>query len=146
MKKWTLIAITVLLGYAWAGFDGRLAISTTVSAQATGGRVFELRTYTAHPGQFEAMKARFRQHILPLFKKHGLELVGFWTYADPPGSENTLVYVLAHPSRAAAERNWRAFIADPVRVKVWEDTEKGGPINLKVESVFLNAFDASPIK
>ena len=146
MKKWILIGIAVLMGYGSAGFDGRLAISTTLSAQATAGRVFELRTYTAHPGKFEAMKARFREHILPLFKKHGLELVGFWTYADPPGSGNTLVYVLAHPSRAAAEKNWKAFIADPVRVKAWADTEKDGPINLKVESVYLNAFDGSPIK
>ena len=146
MKKWILIGIAVLVGYVSAGVDGRPAISTTLSAQTAAGRVFELRTYTAHPGKFEAMKARFREHILPLFKKHGLELVGFWTYADLPGSENTLVYVLAHPSRAAAEKNWKAFIADPVRVKAWADTEKDGPINLKVESVYLNAFDGSPIK
>ena len=108
--------------------------------------MFELRTYTAHPGKFEAMKARFRQHILPLFKKHKLELIGFWTYADAPGAENTLVYILAHPSREAAAVNWKTFIADPERVKVWAETEKDGPINLKVESVYLNAFDASPIK
>jgi hypothetical protein len=147
MKKMILIAMLILTGCAWAGFNGRPAIlSTTLSAQATAGRVFELRTYTAHPGKFEAMKARFRQHILPLFKKHKLELVGFWTYADPPGSENTLVYILAHPSREAAAANWKAFLADPERVKVWEQTEKDGPINLKVDSVFLKAFDASPIK
>lgn len=121
-------------------------LAAPVAEEQAGGRVFELRTYTAHPGKFEAMKARFRQHILPLFKKHNLELVAFWTYADPPASENTLVYVLAHASRAAAAKNWEAFLADPVRVKVWADTEKDGPINLKVESVFLNAFDASPIK
>jgi hypothetical protein len=92
------------------------------------------------------MTARFRDHIVPLFAKHNLRLVGFWTYADAPASGNTLVYILSHESRAAAERNWAAFLADPVRVKVWEDTEKDGPINLKVESVFINAIDFSPIK
>jgi hypothetical protein len=119
--------------------------SMTASAQSAP-RVFELRTYTAHPGKFEAMKARFRDHIIPLFKKHGLTLIGFWTYADAPGSENTLVYVLAHQSREEAKKNWAAFLADPVRQKVWAETEKDGPINLKVESVFLNPVDFSPIR
>jgi hypothetical protein len=147
MKKWNWIAVAILAGFVGAGVvGGLLSLSATMSAQTTGTRVFELRTYTAQPGKFEAMKARFRQHILPLFKKHNLELVAFWTYADPPGSENTLVYVLAHPSRAAAATNWKAFIGDPERLKVWAETEKDGPINLKVDSVYLNAFDASPIK
>ena len=117
------------------------------AAQAQGGdRVFELRTYTAQPGKFDAMKNRFRDHIIPLFKKHDMTLIGFWTPADAPASENTLIYVLAHPSREAAKKNWDAFRADPERVKVWAETEKDGPINLKVDSVYLNALDFSPIK
>ena len=116
-----------------------------MSAQAAN-RVFELRTYTAHPGKFAAMQARFRDHIIPLFKKHNLTVIGFWTYADPPGAENTLVYVLAHESREAAKKNWAAFLADPVRVTVWAETEKDGPINLKVDSVYLNPTDFSPVK
>jgi hypothetical protein len=146
MKRYVSIAAFILTATVWTGFDGRTPLSSALAAQAPSGRVFELRTYTAHPGKFEAMKARFREHILPLFKKHNLELVGFWTYADAPGSENTLVYVLAHPSRAAAAANWKAFSSDPERLRVWKETEKDGPINLKVESVYLNAFDASPIK
>jgi hypothetical protein len=147
MKRLVLVGIVMVAALAWTGTRDWSGVgSTTVSAQAAGGRVFELRTYTAHPGKFEAMKARFRQHILPLFKKHKMELVGFWTYADAPLSGNTLVYVLAHPSREAAAANWKAFQADPEKIKVWAETEKDGPINLKVESVYLNAFDASPIK
>jgi hypothetical protein len=90
--------------------------------------LFELRTYTANPGKFEAMKARFREHIIPLFGKHGLTLIGFWTYADSPASANTLVYILAHENRAAAERNWAASLADPVRQRVWQETEAEDPI------------------
>jgi hypothetical protein len=111
-----------------------------------GDRVFELRTYTAQPGKFEAMKNRFRDHIVPLFKKHNMELIGFWTPADGPTAENTLIYVLAHQSREAAKKNWDAFRADPERAKVWAETEKDGPINLKVESVYMNALDFSPVK
>ncbi len=109
--------------------------------------MFELRTYTAQPGKFEAMKGRFKEHIVPtMFPKYNMTLVGFWTAIDAPFSENTLVYILAHPSREAAQANWDAFRAGPERAKVWAETEKDGPINLKVESVFLNPIDFSPIK
>jgi hypothetical protein len=72
--------------------------------------------------------------------------VGFWSPADGPASENMLIYVLAHESREAAKKNWAAFSADPVRKQVWADTEKDGPINMKVESVYMNPTDFSPIK
>lgn len=113
---------------------------------AQSGRVFELRTYTAQPGKFDAMKARFEKSILALFKKHNLEVVGFWAAADAPASSNTLIYILAHRSREDATKNWAAFMADPERLKVWAETEKDGPINLKVESVYMDSLPWSPIK
>lgn len=122
-----------------------LVFASTIGAQAPP-RVFELRIYTAQPGKFEAMKARFREHIIPLFKKHGMEVVGFWTAADAPKSADTLTYILAFPSREAAQKSWDAFRADPERARVWATTEKDGPINLKVESMFVNPIDFSPIK
>ena len=146
MAKSQWMAAGVVVGWVAAGMVGlQPAAPTEVSAQ-TPTRVFELRTYTANPGKFDAMKARFRDHIIPLFKKHNLTVVGFWTYADPPASENTLVYVLAHDSREAAKKNWAAFSADPTRKQVWAETEKDGPINMKVESVYLNPTEFSPVK
>lgn len=146
MSKWRWIGVGIVAGWVGAGVIGLPpAARVAVEAQAPP-RVFELRTYTANPGKFEAMKARFREQIIPLFKKHDLAVVGFWTYADPPASENTLVYILAHESRQAAEKHWKAFLSDPVRQQVWTDTEKDGPINMKVESVFLNPTDFSPVK
>ena len=142
MAKWRWAVVGILLGWSASASTGT---SSTISAQRPA-RVFELRTYTANPGRFEAMKARFREHILPLFEKHHLSVIGFWTYADPPASENTLVYIVAHDSRQAAERNWAAFLADPVRQQVWAQTETDGPINMKVESVYLNPLDFSSIK
>lgn len=146
MTKWNWIAVGIIAGWVGSGLVSPAPVATaTVSAQAST-KVFELRTYTARPGKFEAMKARFRDQIFPLFKKHNLTLVGFWTYADAPLSENTLVYVLSHESREAAKKNWAAFSADPERVRAWAETEKDGPINLRVESVFLNSFEGSPIR
>ena len=146
MAKWRWIATGVVVGWVAAGIMGVQPATRTAAAAQAPTRVFELRTYTANPGKFDAMKARFRDHIIPLFKKHNLTVVGFWTYADAPASENTLVYVLAHDSREAAKKNWAAFSADPTRKQVWAETEKDGPINMKVESVYLNPAEFSPIK
>ena len=147
MTKWRAIAVGIVTVWVGAGLAG-LQSATTAAPEAVQAstRVFELRTYTANAGKFDAMKARFREHILPLFKKHNLTVVGFWTPADPPLSENTLIYILAHDSREAAKKNWAAFSTDPVRKQVWADTEKDGPINMKVESVYINPTDFSPIK
>ena len=147
MTKWRSIAVGIVAVWVGAGLAGLQSATTSAPAAAqASAHVFELRTYTANPGKFDAMKARFREHILPLFKKHNLTVVGFWTPADPPLSENTLIYILAHDSREAAKKNWAAFSADPVRKQVWADTEKDGPINMKVESVYINPTDFSPIK
>jgi hypothetical protein len=146
MTKWRSIAVGLVAVWVGAGIMGLHSAASGPAAAQASTRVFELRTYTANPGKFDAMKARFRDHILPLFKKHNLAVVGFWTPSDPPLSENTLVYILAHESREAAKKNWAAFSADPVRKQVWADTEKDGPINMKVESVYLNPTDFSPIK
>ncbi len=142
-SRWTAAALAVVFA---AGFGLRGDGDTPVAHAQTADRVFELRTYTAQPGKFQAMQARFKQHIIPLFTKHGMTLVGFWTAADAPSAENTLVYVLAHSSREAAKKSWDAFRADPERAKVWAETEKDGPINLKVDSVYLKPVDFSPLK
>src|SRR5262249_52510494 len=113
------------------------------------GRVFELRTYTASPGRLDALNARFRDHTLALFKKHGMEVVGFWTPTDKDaGAGEKLVYMLAHSSRAAAEASWNAFRVHPEWVKVKADSETGagGPLTVKIESVFLSGTDYSPLK
>ena len=143
-RTWTLAAVGA--GMFVAGFIVRGEIGPAANAQGAN-RVFEIRTYTAQPGKFEAMKARFRDHLIPtIFPKYGLTLVGFWTANDAPLSQNTLVYVLAHPSREAAKKNWDAFRASPERAKVWAETEKDGPINLKVDSIYAEATDYSPIR
>jgi hypothetical protein len=114
---------------------------------AKNSRCFEIRTYTAAPGKLEELHARFRNHTLKIFKKHGMEVVGFWGPTDKEkGSENTLVYVLAFPSRAALDKAWKEFRADPEWLKARDESEKNGKLTEKVESVILMATDYSPIK
>lgn len=124
------------------------AFAYAFAAPAGGaGRVFEMRTYHTHPGRLDALNARFRDHTNRLFQKHGIELVGYWTPQDEKdGKDETLVYILAYPSRDAAKASWKAFQEDPAWKTAKEASEKDGPIVKKVESVFLNPTDYSPIK
>jgi hypothetical protein len=116
-------------------------------SSAQDGRVFEMRTYTAHPGKLDALNARFRNHTLAIFKKHGMENVWYGVPMDgQPGAGEKLVYILAHKSRAAAEASWKAFRSDPDWVKARTESEKDGPLVAKLESVFLSATDYSPFK
>ncbi len=142
MKQATVGAVMFALGLI-----GGLAIrqAPVVEAQAQT-RVFEIRTYTTPEGKLDALKARFRDHTIRLFDRHDMKSVGYWTPEDAPRKSNTLIYILAHPSREAAKQNWDAFRKDPDWVKAKADSEAQGPITTKVESVFVDPTDFSPIK
>ena len=114
---------------------------------AKDSRCFEMRTYYAAQGKLEALNARFRDHTCALFKKHGIEIVGFWIPADKDkGSENTLVYLLAHKNREAAKKSYSDFGSDPAWKKALAESEANGKLVDKIESVFMQATDYSPIK
>jgi len=112
------------------------------------GRVFELRTYTANEGKLGELQARFRNHVMKLFEKHGMTNVGYWSPQDEPLSKNTLVYILAHPSRQAAKASWAAFQNDPEWKKVKAESEANGalvtPDNIK--SFYMSPTEFSPMK
>jgi hypothetical protein len=109
-------------------------------------RVFEMRTYYAAPGKMEALHKRFREHTNKLFVKHGMTLIGYWSPIDPKEAEQKMVYILAYPSREAAEKSWKAFRADPDWIAAKDASEKDGKLVDKVDSVFLKGTDYSPIK
>ncbi|MFM8393061.1 MAG: NIPSNAP family protein, partial [Acidobacteriota bacterium] len=97
--------------------------------------------------KLEDLHARFRNHTLKLFRKHGMEVVGFWGPTDKEkGSENTLVYVLAYPSREAREKAWAGFRSDPVWQTVSKESEKNGKLVEKVDWAILRSTDYAPFK
>lgn len=104
--------------------------------------MFELRTYTAEPGKLEALLARFREHTVGLFTRHGMTSFGYWTPVE--NTQNQLVYLLAFPRRDAAEGSWAAFRADPAWQQVRRESEAEGPLVTRIESVFLEPTDYSP--
>src|SRR5688572_16832683 len=96
-------ALTVAFG---AGFMVRGVVPGEPVAHAqTAAKVYELRTYTAPEGKLQELHARFRTHTLGFFRKHGMENVAYFAPKDAPLSQNTLIYLLAHRSREAADQS-----------------------------------------
>ena len=144
MKQWpTALAVT---GAFVAGFAVHSLVSPATAAHAAANRVFEMRTYTAPPGKLDALKARFRDHTIRIFNKHDMTSIGYWIPQDAPLSQNTLIYILQHPNREAAKKDWADFQADPEWQKVSAESQVNGRIVSKVESVFMEATDYSPIR
>src|SRR5262249_8785449 len=134
---------------ALLGLVGVLAIAKSGEEKVvkkTDMRIFEMRTYYAAPGKMDALNARFRDHTCNLFKKHGIEIVGFWNPTDSKEADKKLIYILAFPSKEAADKSWKAFREDPEWQKAREQSEKDGKLVDKVESVFLKPTDYSPIQ
>ena len=121
--------------------------STPARGDDSKDRVFEIRTYHCVEGRLPALNKRFAEHTCDLFKKHGMELIGFWTPADDKdGKKDTLVYILAYPSREAAAKSWEAFRNDPDWKKAQAASEVDGKIVAKVESVYLTPTQYSLMK
>jgi len=122
------------------------ALSVLASAATAEDRFFEMRTYIANDGKFEDLHKRFRDHTVELFKKHGMESIGYWVPTDGDGAKNTLVYILAYPNREAREKSWKAFMADPDWQAVYKASHAGGPLVKEVKSQFLAPTDYSAVK
>ena len=126
-----------------AGFAVRGVMPGEAVAHAQATRVFELRTYTAGEGKLDLLHARFRNHTLRIFQRHGMTNVWYGKPMDAPLSQDTLIYVLAHQSREAATKSWDSFRADTEWQRVAKESGVGA---VKVQSVFLEPTDYSPMK
>ena len=114
-------------------------------AQGADGAVFELRVYTASEGKLPALLARFRDHTVALFARHGITSVAYWPPVDDgPLKGRTLIYMLKYPSREEAKVRWKAFQDDPEWARVKAASEVNGKLTDKTESTFLELTDFSP--
>jgi hypothetical protein len=111
---------------------------------AGSSAVYELRIYHAAPGKLGDLLARFRDHTVKLFDRHGLKSVAYWTPVDEPDKSNTLIYILRHPSREAAAANWKSFQDDPEWKSVHDKSEANGKLVDKVDSTYMAMTDFSP--
>lgn len=120
---------------------------------ASPERTFELRTYTASAGNLGALDARFRDHTVKLFGKHGMQNFAYWhLMPDQKGADHKLVYLLAHKSKDAAAESFKAFRTDPDWIAAKDASEKkaGGSLTeggmAGVKSEFMKPTDYSQTK
>jgi hypothetical protein len=134
-NKIIVAAVLLLSGYA----VGR-------AAQPAPAHIYELRTYTAAEGKLDNVVARFRDHTVRIFERHHMKSVGYWLPSEGDKAGTTLIYILEHPNREEARKNWAEFSADPEWQKAKAESEVNGRIVAKAESVFMTATDFSAIK
>jgi hypothetical protein len=116
--------------------------------RADSNRVFELRVYHTLPGKVPALESIFRD-VSKLVAKHDINVVGYWVPHDDPAWANTFIYLVAHPSKEQAGKNWNALYADPAFPPYHELAapliEKRGE-EYKVDEVYLRPTDYSAMK
>ena len=116
-------------------------------AQSSGAKtdvVYELRIYHAYEGKLDGLLARFRDHTIEIFTRHGIKSIAYWTPTAEPLKGRTLIYIVEHPSRAAAAENWKSFQADPEWVKVKDESEANGKLVEKIDSTYMARTEFSP--
>ncbi len=132
--------------------------SPAIKPRAAGSpRLFELRTYTVTEGHLPNLDARFREHTVGLFKKHGMENFAYWhLMPGQKGVEDVLVYIVAHQNKEGVEASWKGFRDDVDWVVARKASEEkaGGSLTAAkglwtekgVDSVYMTATDYSATK
>ena len=105
--------------------------------------LFEYRLYEVVPGKLPALNRRFQTLTLGYFKKHGIGVVGFWEAVV--GTTNELHYILRFDDMGHRERAWNAFQADEGWIRDRAETERDGPLLVRVRNQFWKATDYSPL-
>jgi hypothetical protein len=142
---------------AYVALVGRTASARagTVNPDSRGNRLshlaggcvmlYELRTYSAMPGRLPDLHKRFAEITMGFFKKHGIQVVGFWTN-EIGGPNDQLLYILAYESLADREKKWGAFLADQERLAKFAETEKSGPLVRRLTAHMLRPTPYSPMQ
>ena len=107
--------------------------------------IYEYRVYDAVPGKMPELHARFRDHTLKLFERHGIKNIGYWTsnigdYAD------RLIYILAFESVEQRERAWASFEVDPDWQRAFNSSEVDGSLTTRIFNTLLDPTDYSPLQ
>ncbi len=128
----------VLLDY----MENRLLRLTAYSPTPdTTDPVVEIRIYDALPGKMAALNARFAEHTLGLFERHGIRSIGYWT--EEIGTSSRLFYMVGYPDVGARQRAWDAFLGDAEWQRVRGESEADGPLLRKVRSSILTRLPIS---
>ena len=134
------------LSLSFLGGAALMFAFTTFGQSNLPRHVYELRLYHVNEGKMAALTARFGDHTDAIFKRHNMKSIGYWVPQDAPNSQNLFIYVLEHPSREEAKKNWEAFQADPEWKKVKAESEAHGPLVDHIDSYFMDPTSYSVLK
>ncbi len=107
--------------------------------------LYELRIYQPVPGRMPKLLARFADQTIPIWVKHGIRPIGFWTTLIG-ASSSELTYILTWESLAERETKWTAFENDPAWRRARDDSERDGPIVASIANQILTPTDFSALK
>ena len=118
---------------------------SALSGSNPSHHVYELRLYHVYEGKMDDLEARFGNHTDSIFRRHNMKSVGYWVAEDAPSSQNLFIYILEHPSRQEAEKNWVAFQADPEWRKVKAESEAHGALVDHIDRYFMDPTSFSAL-
>lgn len=144
------VILRSLLAIAAIGIAVETSHAQEKAEPKNAGKLYELRIYAANPGKLPDLHARFRDHTMKLFERHGMENVIYWNVSEGARGEddvkdNLLVYIIAHRNEAARAASWKAFRNDPKWKEVAAKSEENGKILAKApRSILMRETDFSP--
>jgi hypothetical protein len=141
-----LIPVSVPSLLSFIGGAALTLALTYIGESKNSQHVYELRMYHVNEGKMDALIARFGDHTDAIFRRHNMKSIGFWRPEDAPYSQNLFVYILEHPSREEARKNWAEFQADPEWKKVKADSETNGALVNHIDSYFMDPTSFSALK
>ncbi|HJO81273.1 MAG: NIPSNAP family protein [SAR202 cluster bacterium] len=107
--------------------------------------IYEYRVYEAMPGKLPELHARFRDHTMAIFEKHGIKNIGYWT-ASVGDTSDKLIYIVAFEDAGQREQAWASFRSDPEWNRVRAASEENGLLVSKVFNSLLAPTDYSPLQ
>jgi hypothetical protein len=128
------------------GVTSMLGFSGVRGSGTPAHHVYELRLYHVNQGKMDALRNRFGDHTDAIFKRHNMKSIGYWTPEDAPSSQNLFVYILEHPSREEAKKNWDAFHEDAEWKKVKAESEASGALVDHIDNYFMDPTSYSALQ
>ena len=107
--------------------------------------IYKYRVYEAAHGKLPALHARFRDHTLGIFERHGIKNIGYWT-SNVGDYSDRLIYIVAFEDEGHRARAWEAFRNDPEWQKVRAESEVDGALTARVFNTLLSPTDYSPLQ
>lgn len=106
--------------------------------------IYEWRVYEAVPGKMPNIVRRFGEITDALFKKHGIDVVGYWTTVI--GANDQFVYLVRFNDLEHRQKAWASFQSDPEWQKARAETVKDGEIVARVTNSILRPTDFSALQ